>query len=113
MQFIKKELLNALVAMDELMGSNEINMRIAAMTPAVILMIAVRKVFRVIFYALFKFGASKQEIYASFRKTILDIERLLLMRDNPPPPPESLSWGATRPTRSVSMAADDVESNVQ
>jgi hypothetical protein len=113
MQFIKKELLNALVAMDELMGSNEINMRIAAMTPAVILMIAVRKVFRVIFYALFKFGASKQEIYASFRKIILDIERLLLMRDNPPPPPESLSWGATRRTRSVSMAADDIESNVQ
>jgi len=34
MQFIKKELFNALVAMDELMGSNEINMRIAAMTPA-------------------------------------------------------------------------------
>ena len=31
MQFIKKELLSALVAMDELMGSNEINMRIAAM----------------------------------------------------------------------------------
>ena len=31
MQFIKKELLSALVSMDELMGSNEINMQIAAM----------------------------------------------------------------------------------
>lgn len=30
MQFIKKELLSALVSMDELMGSNEINMQIAA-----------------------------------------------------------------------------------
>ena len=35
MQFIKKELLSALVSMDELMGSNEINMQIAAMTPSV------------------------------------------------------------------------------
>jgi hypothetical protein len=113
MQFIKKELLNALVAMDELMGSNEINMRIAAMTPAVILLIAIRKVFRVIFYALFKFGASKQEIYASFRKTILDMERLLLMRDNPPPVPPQLSWGSTRRTRSGSIGADDIENNRQ
>jgi len=110
MQFIKKELLNALVAMDELMGSNEINMRIAAMTPAVILMIAVRKVFRVIFYALFKFGASKQEIYACFKKTILDMERLLLMRDNPPPVLHQLSWGSTRHViRSGSVEADDIE----
>ena len=113
MQFIKKELLNALVAMDELMGSNEINARLAAMTPAVILIVAIRKAFRVIFYALFKFGASKQEIYASFRKTILDIERLLLMRDDPPPRPESLSWGSTQHTRSGSVEADDIENNLQ
>mmetsp|Transcript_30570 Transcript_30570/g.61333 ORF Transcript_30570/g.61333 Transcript_30570/m.61333 type:complete len:607 (-) Transcript_30570:1838-3658(-) len=111
MQFIKKELLNALVAMDELMGSNEINARLAAMTPAVILVIGIRKVFRFIFYALFKFGAPKQEIYASFRKTILDIERLLLMRDDPPPNPPSLSWGSTRHARSGSVEADDVENN--
>jgi hypothetical protein len=31
MVLIQKELLNALVQMDDLMGSNEINMRIAAM----------------------------------------------------------------------------------
>ena len=31
---MQKELMNALVSMDELMGSNEINMQIAAMTPA-------------------------------------------------------------------------------
>lgn len=34
LSFLLQELFNALVAMDELMGSNEINMRIAAMTPA-------------------------------------------------------------------------------
>ena len=46
--------MNALVAMDELMGSNEINMRIAAMTPAVIVLIAIRRVFRFLFYAFFQ-----------------------------------------------------------
>lgn len=96
MQFIKKELLSALVAMDELMGSNEINMRIAAMTPAVILLMAIRKAFRLLFYAFLKVGKSKDEIYSSFRQTILDIERLLVMRDNPPSPPDSLEWGSTR-----------------
>ncbi|KAL9187202.1 hypothetical protein ACHAXT_010922 [Thalassiosira profunda] len=95
MQFIKKELLSALVAMDELMGSNEINMRIAAMTPAVIMLMAIRRVFRTLFYSLVKVGKSKEEIYSSFRQTILDIERLLVMRDNPPSPPESLEWGSS------------------
>jgi len=98
MQFIKKELLSALVAMDELMGSNEINMRIAAMTPAVILLMAIRRGFRLLFYALFQVGKSKEEIYSSFRQTILDIERLLVMRDNPPSPPEPLDFGSTRPS---------------
>jgi len=97
MQFIKKELFNALVAMDELMGSNEINMRIAAMTPAVIMIIAIRRAFRLLFYAFFQIGKSKEEIYASFRQTILDIERLIVMRDNPPPPPSPLPWGSTKP----------------
>ena len=96
MQFIKKELLSALVAMDELMGSNEINMRIAAMTPAVILLVAIRRTFRLLFYAFFQVGKSKEEIFSSFRQTILDIERLLVMRDNPPSPPESLEWGSSR-----------------
>ncbi|KAL7538004.1 hypothetical protein ACHAXR_008212, partial [Thalassiosira sp. AJA248-18] len=96
MQFIKKELLSALVAMDELMGSNEINMRIAAMTPAVILLVAIRRAFRLLFYAFFQVGKSKEDIYSSFRQTILDIERLLVMRDNPPSPPASLEWGSTR-----------------
>lgn len=94
--FKQQELLNALVSMDELIGSNEINMRIAAMTPAVILMIAVRRTFRLLFYAFFQIGKSKEEIFNQFRQTILDIERLLVMRDNPPLPPESLPWVSSR-----------------
>lgn len=101
MQFIKKELLSALVSMDELMGSNEMNMQIAAMTPAVILLMAMKRGFEVLFYACFKFGKSKEEIYSSFRQTILDIERLLLMRHNPPLPPEALEWGRPEPNTAI------------
>lgn len=92
-QFIKKELMNALVAMDDLMSSNEINMKLAAMTPALMILYGVRYVFRFLFYATLKLGKSKEETFASFRHTILDIERLLLMRDNPPSAPPPLTWG--------------------
>lgn len=84
MQFIKKEMMNALFAMDELMGSNEINIKLAAMTPAFLLASSVRYFFRKIFYAFLKIGKSKEETFAQFRHIILDIERLLVMRDNPP-----------------------------
>ena len=70
MQFIKKELLSALVAMDELMGSNEMNMQVAAMTPALMLLYAIRRVFQVLFYALFKvsgvFRLAQRKVILSF-----------------------------------------------
>lgn len=84
MQFIKKEMMNALFAMDELMGSNEINIKLAAMTPAFLLASSIRYLFRKLFYALLKIGKSREETYTQFRHLILDIERLLVMRDNPP-----------------------------
>ena len=59
------------------------------------MLMAIRRVFRTLFYSLVKVGKSKEEIYSSFRQTILDIERLLVMRDNPPSPPESLEWGSS------------------
>jgi hypothetical protein len=67
MQFIKKELLSALVAMDELMGSNEINMQVAAMTPAIILLVAVRRTFQWLFYSIFREGRSREDIYGTKR----------------------------------------------
>mmetsp|Transcript_6149 Transcript_6149/g.11655 ORF Transcript_6149/g.11655 Transcript_6149/m.11655 type:complete len:1002 (+) Transcript_6149:305-3310(+) len=94
MQFIKKEMMNALFAMDELMGSNEINIKLAAMTPAVLLASFIRYLFRKLFYALLKIGKSKEETYTQFRHIMLDIERLLVMRDNPPSPPPPLPNGA-------------------
>jgi len=69
-----------------------------SMTPALMLLLAIRKGFRLLFYAVFQMGKSKEEIYSNFRQTILDIERLLLMRDNPPPPPNALEWGSSRPS---------------
>jgi len=38
MQFIKKEMMNALYAMDEMLSANDINMNLAAITPALILL---------------------------------------------------------------------------
>ena len=113
MQFIKKELLSALVAMDELMGSNEINMRIAAMTPALILLYSVRRGFRLLLYGFFRIGKTKEQIYSSFRQTILDIERLLLMRERPPSPPDPLEWGSTRTTMKSSSAVESRDSRPQ
>ena len=55
-------------------------------------------------------GKSKEEIYASFRQTVLDIERLLLMRDCPPSPPDPLDWGSTRPASNNGRGA--LESNI-
>jgi hypothetical protein len=92
MQFIKKELLNALYAIDDMMVSNEINMNLAAVTPAVLLVYLVNKTFRFMFYALLKIRKSREETYSNFRHVLLDMDRLLLMRDNPPSAPPPLAW---------------------
>jgi len=82
-------MMNALYAMDELMGTNEININLPAITPAFLIASSVRYAFRKIYYALLKISKSKEETYASLRHIVLDIERLLVMRDDPPqsPPP--------------------------
>jgi ATP synthase regulation protein NCA2 len=78
-------MMNALHAMDDMMSANDINMNLAAITPAVLLVYASARVFRLFFYAFLKLGKSREETYASFRHVLTDIERLLVMRDNPPP----------------------------
>lgn len=87
MQFIKKEMVNALYTMDEVMSANEINMNLAAVTPAVLLLYSAQQTFRFFYYALLRLGKSKEETYATFRQILTDIERLLVMRDNPPTSP--------------------------
>jgi hypothetical protein len=82
-------MMNALHAIDEMMSANDINMNLAAITPAILLVYGSSRVFRFLFYALLKVGKSREETYASFRHILTDIERLLVMRDNPPNPSTS------------------------
>lgn len=86
-QFIKKEMMNALVALDEMQASTNFNMNLAAITPFVLLCWAIKKVSRFIYYTAFKWGKSRKETYASFLDALTEIERLLIMRSNPPAPP--------------------------
>lgn len=69
------------------MTKNEINTNLAAVTPAVLMMYTAKQVFGFFYYALLKLGKSKEETYASCRQILTDIERLLVMRDNPPSSP--------------------------
>lgn len=80
----------ALHAMDEMMSANDINMNLAAITPAVLLVYGSARVFRFLFFGLLKLRESREETYSSFRHVLTDIERLLVMRDNPPLPPPSI-----------------------
>lgn len=84
MQYMKKEMMNAMNAMDTMMSANDINMNVAAITPAVILAYTSSRFFRFLYYAFLKLGTSRAETYARFRKTLVDIERLLVMRNGPP-----------------------------
>jgi len=85
-QFIKKEMMNALVALDEMQASTNFNMNLAAITPFVLLMWTIKKVSRFVFYTAFKWGKSRKETYRSFLDALTEIERLLIMRSNPPSP---------------------------
>jgi hypothetical protein len=69
--------MNALLALDEMQASNTINMNLAAVTPAALLIQFVR-------YVLLKFGMSREQTYSSFLQILTEIERLLVMRDDPP-----------------------------
>jgi len=81
----------ALHAMDEVMSANDINMNLAAITPAVLVVWGSTRVFRFLLYFVLKLGKSREETYASFRHVLQDIERLITMRDNPPLPPPFVS----------------------
>ena len=86
-QFIKKEMMNALVALDDMQASTNFNMNLAAITPFVLLMWTTKKISTFIVYTAFKWGKSRKETYRSFVDALTEIERLLIMRNNPPAPP--------------------------
>jgi ATP synthase regulation protein NCA2 len=80
-------MMNALNAMDEMMSANDINMNLAAITPVFIVGYFFTRVSQFLYYALLKLGKSREETFANFRNILTDIDRLLVMRDNPPLPP--------------------------
>ncbi len=98
-QFIKKEMMNALVALDEMQASTNFNMNLAAITPFVLLMWTMKKVFQFIYYTAFKWRKSRAETYRSFLDALTEIERLLIMRSNPPAPPSLHQYDASQALR--------------
>ena len=84
----------AVHAMDEVMSANDINMNLAAITPAVLVVWGSVRLLKFVLYFVLKLGKTREETYASFRHVLQDIERLVTMRDNPPLPPPFPSAGA-------------------
>lgn len=82
--FSRKEMMNALTAMDEVMSANDINMNLAAITPALFFVYASARLVKFLYHAVLKLGRSKEETHADFRTILTDIERLMVMRDSPP-----------------------------
>mmetsp|Transcript_29311 Transcript_29311/g.67299 ORF Transcript_29311/g.67299 Transcript_29311/m.67299 type:complete len:499 (-) Transcript_29311:282-1778(-) len=100
MQFIKKELMLAMDALDDLLDSNEFNFRAMATVPAWALFVAGRWGLRSLYYFLCYNRTSREDTKRIIRANVLDIERLLVMRDTPPsaPPPLKhgvISWRST------------------
>ena len=79
-----QEMMNALSAMDQVVSANDISTNLAAITPMLLFAYMNKRVFRFLYYLLLKPGKSRQETYTRFRNILTDIERLLVMRDNPP-----------------------------
>lgn len=83
LQFVKKELLVAMQAIDQLFNSNQVNLQLLAITPAVITLFASQMVGKIL-WLLFqsttqgKEIASKQLLYTTLRVHIRQLERDLL-----------------------------------
>ncbi len=108
MQFLKKELLTAMDAMDQVMESNEFNFRMSSMMPAMVSVYVFRAVMRKLYYFLMPGSKkSKEETYSTVRGVLLDIERLLLMRDDPPDAPEELVVGNAYSTAATNNPPTD------
>lgn len=76
--------MNALLALDEMKTATNFNMNIAAVTPFVLFMYTAKRAFQFVFYAMLKVRQSREQTYGSFLHILIEMERLLVMRDNPP-----------------------------
>jgi hypothetical protein len=101
-------MMNALHAMDEVMSSNDINMNLAAITPVALLGYASHRVFRFFYYAFLQLGQSREQTYAAIRNIVTDIERLLVMRNDPPLPRGREVGGGWPPRQPSVIKSDDL-----
>jgi hypothetical protein len=87
LQFVKKELLVAMQAIDELFNANQVNLQLMAVTPAIFGLMFIQTIGRTT-YNILKASSrgrlmkSSSVVYASFRAVIKDIERLLVLSPN-------------------------------
>lgn len=88
--------MNALLALDEMRASTNFNINIAAVTPFLMMAYMTKRAFQFLFYATLRMGKSREEVYGSFLQTLTEIERLLVMRDNPPTPEIQIQSGDGR-----------------
>jgi nuclear control of ATPase protein 2 len=87
-QFIKKELMVAMGAIDELMHANQLNLQMMATVPTFILFFGLYKLTKELFYQVYKRTSERLfydpgEIAGFFRNILRDIERLLNKQNRP------------------------------
>lgn len=79
-QFIKKELLVAMEAIDDLFNANKVNLQFFAVIPA---LISIYVVYRAVLYSIGVVGSrrlySTAGVHITLRKIVRDMERLLIM----------------------------------
>jgi len=83
LQFVKKELLVAMQAIDQLFNANQVNLQLLAITPAVVVLLASHMIGKVLWLMIQsssqgKEMASKQLMYATLRIYVRQLERDLL-----------------------------------
>jgi hypothetical protein len=89
LQFVKKELLEAMQAIDELFNANQVNLQLLAVTPAVLSLLLAQAVSRSIFNAVKSSSRgrlleSSSVVYRDLRSAIRLLEKLLSMSPNNP-----------------------------
>lgn len=82
MQFLKLEMMELMRATETLMNENEINMRLMATVPALLLGGAVFWALKRVYYAL-EMRRSRPQMVAYLSRLVLDIERFLTLRSGP------------------------------
>lgn len=88
LQFLKKELLVAMQAIDELFNANQVNLQLLAVTPAILLLFVIQISSKMVVSGIKsssrgKFIESTSAVYRDLRHGVRDLEKLLLFAISP------------------------------